>query len=97
MTVTGVHVTGVYVTGVYVTGGLLVWLLVAVLWMWVIVLAPGMCVLALEVCPQVHFLIQTSLFYFVTQFLYIVSPSAGKTLDFSLWFSLARCVCIFDV
>jgi hypothetical protein len=47
--------------------------------------------------PQVRFLIRTSLFYFVTRFLYIVSPSAGKTLDFSLWFSLARCVYIFDV
>jgi hypothetical protein len=47
--------------------------------------------------PQVRFLIWMSLFYFVTQFLYIVSPSAGKTLDFSLWFSLARCVYIFDV
>jgi hypothetical protein len=46
---------------------------------------------------QVCFLIQTLLSYFVTQFLYIVSLSAGKTLDFSLWFSLARCVCIFDV
>jgi hypothetical protein len=47
--------------------------------------------------PQVHFLIWTPLFYFVTRFLYIVSPSAGKTLDFSLRFSLARCVYIFDV
>jgi hypothetical protein len=37
------------------------------------------------------------LFYFVTQFLYIVAPSAGKTLDFSLWFSLARCVYIFSM
>jgi hypothetical protein len=45
----------------------------------------------------IHFLIQTPLLYFVTWFLYIVSPSAGKTLDFSLWFSLARCVYIFDV
>jgi hypothetical protein len=47
--------------------------------------------------PQVCFLIRTPLFYFVTQFLYIVSPSAGKTLDFSLWFSLARCVYMFEV